>query len=272
MHPVVLLAQDAAIGGKGLVFGLRYNRRSSVQLINPMQSSSRCYHGSAASLADHYSVLGVSRRATEKDIKQAYLVKAKLYHPDLNTKDDQKEAADKFRRIQHAYETLGDAQKKRVYDQGNLGGSRYNRNLRAHSQYGTTAYSPSGSAHARKKTGPVDPKHFNMKKWEDHHYGDEKTDREIMGGKPRGVNNGAPNKWMNEMESEGAKHQNFFRKKVKSDTEAQFHAAQAEAQKNLKNEAAASLNRQREERRKRGKSTTTAKASGASDGSSCVIS
>ena len=63
---------------------------------------------------DYYATLGVSRGATQEDIKKAYKDLAKKYHPDLN-KD--KGAEDKFKEVQHAYSILGDEQKRRNYDQ-----------------------------------------------------------------------------------------------------------------------------------------------------------
>jgi molecular chaperone DnaJ len=62
---------------------------------------------------DFYSVLGVDRNASQNDIKKAYFKKAKEYHPDVNKEPGAKE---KFNEINEAYETLGDDQKKRMYD------------------------------------------------------------------------------------------------------------------------------------------------------------
>ncbi|AEG72365.1 chaperone protein DnaJ [Mycoplasma haemofelis str. Langford 1] len=62
---------------------------------------------------DYYSILGISRNATEDDIKKAYRKLAKKYHPDIN-KEAGAEA--KFKDINEAYETLGDPQKRSNYD------------------------------------------------------------------------------------------------------------------------------------------------------------
>lgn len=69
---------------------------------------------SSASALDFYRELGVGRRASEADIKTAYRNLAKKYHPDKN-KEPAAEA--KFRRVQQAYETLSDREKRRQYDQ-----------------------------------------------------------------------------------------------------------------------------------------------------------
>lgn len=63
---------------------------------------------------DYYDVLGVSRSATEKDIRQAYRKLARQYHPDLNPNN--KEAETKFKEIGQAYEVLGEAEKRKLYD------------------------------------------------------------------------------------------------------------------------------------------------------------
>ena len=64
---------------------------------------------------DFYEVLGVSRDASERDIKKAYKRLAMKFHPDRNQGDES--AADKFKEVKLAYEILTDSQKKAAYDQ-----------------------------------------------------------------------------------------------------------------------------------------------------------
>jgi len=63
---------------------------------------------------NYYNILGVSKNATEKEIKSAFRKLAKQYHPDKNPGN--KKAEDKFKEINEAYEVLGDAQKRAKYD------------------------------------------------------------------------------------------------------------------------------------------------------------
>ncbi|MDD3633205.1 MAG: molecular chaperone DnaJ [Candidatus Cloacimonetes bacterium] len=64
---------------------------------------------------DYYEVLGVSRDATEDEIKKAYRKLAMKYHPDKNPNN--KEAEEKFKEASEAYEVLYDKEKRQVYDQ-----------------------------------------------------------------------------------------------------------------------------------------------------------
>ena len=69
----------------------------------------------AESKRDYYEVLGVSRNASDAEIKKAYRTLAKKYHPDMNPGD--KEAEKKFKEASEAYAVLSDADKRRQYDQ-----------------------------------------------------------------------------------------------------------------------------------------------------------
>lgn len=64
---------------------------------------------------DYYKLLGVSRESSKDEISKAYKKLARKYHPDLNPNN--KEAEDKFKDINEAYEVLRDDEKRRLYDQ-----------------------------------------------------------------------------------------------------------------------------------------------------------
>ncbi len=64
---------------------------------------------------DYYEVLGVPRKASEREIKRVYRKLARKYHPDVNPGDREAEA--KFKEITEAYEVLSDPGKRRQYDQ-----------------------------------------------------------------------------------------------------------------------------------------------------------
>jgi curved DNA-binding protein len=63
---------------------------------------------------DYYQILGISKHATEKEIKGAYRKLARKYHPDLNPND--KDAKKKFQQINEANEVLSDPEKRKKYD------------------------------------------------------------------------------------------------------------------------------------------------------------
>src|SRR4249920_3924824 len=93
---------------------------------------------------DYYKILGISKTASEEDIKKAYRKLARKLHPDLNPND--KEANKKFQQINEANEVLSDPVKRKKYDQygenwenaeqfekaGRQGGSAGNRQRRPH--------------------------------------------------------------------------------------------------------------------------------------------
>ncbi len=63
---------------------------------------------------DYYEILGVSRDASQDDIKKAYRKLAMKYHPDRNP--DDKQAEEKFKKVSEAYEVLSDPEKRKRYD------------------------------------------------------------------------------------------------------------------------------------------------------------
>jgi molecular chaperone DnaJ len=65
-----------------------------------------------------YKTLGVSKKATDEEIKKAYRKLARKYHPDRNP--DDKEAEEKFKEISAAYDVLGDPEKRKEYDEGGV--------------------------------------------------------------------------------------------------------------------------------------------------------
>ena len=97
---------------------------------------------------DYYNILGVSKNATQDDIKKAYRKLAVKYHPDKNS--GSKAAEDKFKDIGEAYEVLKDPEKRKQYDQ--LGANW--------KQYQNAGFDPSGFNFSR--GGPGGKYHYEF--------------------------------------------------------------------------------------------------------------
>ena len=79
-----------------------------------------------ANNTDFYQILGVSKNASDQELKSAYRTQALKWHPDKHAGEAKKEAEEKFKEINRAYEVLRDPQKKQMYDQ--LGHNAFTRN------------------------------------------------------------------------------------------------------------------------------------------------
>ena len=64
---------------------------------------------------DYYKTLGVDRKASEAEIKSAYRKLARKFHPDVNPNN--KDAEAKFKQLNEAYQVVGDADKRKKYDE-----------------------------------------------------------------------------------------------------------------------------------------------------------
>ena len=84
----------------------------------------------------YYEILGISKNASDDEIKKAYRKLALKYHPDRNPND--KEAEKKFKEVNEAHEVLSDKQKRSRYDQFGKAG--------VHGA-GSSAGGPSASSH-----------------------------------------------------------------------------------------------------------------------------
>ncbi|KAK9239848.1 hypothetical protein V1525DRAFT_424294 [Lipomyces kononenkoae] len=93
-----------------------HSERQRRNLLPLYSQSRRSFHSSLPSLngkTDPYGTLGISKTASEKEIKKAYYALAKKYHPDVNTEEG---AEKKFHDIQDAYEILSNSEKKAQFD------------------------------------------------------------------------------------------------------------------------------------------------------------
>ena len=70
-----------------------------------------------AQYKDYYKILGVSKNASDAEIKKAFKAAARKYHPDLHPESKKAEMTEKFKDVNEAYEVLSDKQKRTIYDQ-----------------------------------------------------------------------------------------------------------------------------------------------------------
>lgn len=94
---------------------------------------------------DYYKVLGIPKKASEKEIKAAYRKLARKYHPDVNP--DNKAAEQKFKEVNEANEVLSDPEKRKQYDKYGENwkhGEEHEKAQRQHQQQRNTQYSAGG--------------------------------------------------------------------------------------------------------------------------------
>lgn len=99
---------------------------------------------------DYYKILGITRDADEKAIKQAYRRLARKFHPDVSKEAN---AEEKFKQLQEAYEVLKDPEKRRAYDQ-------FGEHWKAGMEYGSHAAGGSGGFY-QESMRPEDVAHFS---------------------------------------------------------------------------------------------------------------
>ena len=95
-------------------------------------------------MADYYDILGVSKNATDKEVRQAFRRLARQYHPDLNSGDKKAEAT--FKQVNEAYEVLSDPENRSKYDRH---GQRWKHADQIEAQYGQGAGDLFGRHHRR---------------------------------------------------------------------------------------------------------------------------
>lgn len=91
-----------------------------------------------AEYKDYYKILGVNKNANEADIKKAFKVAARKYHPDMHPDNKKAEMTEKFKDVNEAYEVLSDKQKRNIYDQ--VGSADYQNYARGGGTQGAGTY------------------------------------------------------------------------------------------------------------------------------------
>jgi DnaJ-class molecular chaperone len=103
---------------------------------------------------DYYQTLGVSKSATDKDIKAAFRKLARKYHPDINPGD--KQAEEKFKEINEAYEVLSDPEKRKKYDELGANWKYHDQVKAAQGARGGRGFGPGGVRYEYRNVSPDD--------------------------------------------------------------------------------------------------------------------
>ncbi len=97
---------------------------------------------------DYYKILGVSKDIPQKDVRRAYLKRAKQFHPDLHPDDPKAKA--KFQALNEAYEVINDPEKRKKYDQ-------YGQNWKEADAFNQAGNTGGGSSYHWSSTGGGSP-------------------------------------------------------------------------------------------------------------------
>ena len=100
---------------------------------------------------DPYEVLGVSKKASEAEIKKAFRALAKKHHPDTHGNDPK--AVKRFQEISSAYEVIGDKEKRAQYDRGEIDEAGQPKGFNPGAGPGASARAGKGSAGSRARRG-----------------------------------------------------------------------------------------------------------------------
>jgi curved DNA-binding protein len=103
---------------------------------------------------DYYQTLGVSKQASQRDIKSAFRRLARKYHPDINPGD--KQAEDKFKEINEAHEVLSDPEKRKKYDELGANWKYYEQYTRADQPQGAQEFRPGRVRYEYRTASPDD--------------------------------------------------------------------------------------------------------------------
>lgn len=213
---------------------------------------------------DYYKVLGIASNASRKEIKAAYRMLALRLHPDINHNNDPSKRQE-FARVNEAYETLNDVDKRKSYDKL-IGLNKVLKRDRPKNNYNGYSHDP----YAPRKE--VDPKHFNAPLWNAWHYGDNA----II--KPSVI------QLNNFMHLKDSKDQAYFRKKMNSNrlninideynvNNYNSHLKQENVNvKDTKESATEKLNIKRNDRKSQGGNSNTAAYNTKEPNESCCIS